>query len=96
MGWFLLFVALIAAGLGVLGAVLKLAAALVLAVVVFVTIVVVVGWFGFKQWVKDLERQARADGGANPRKRGGAYDVRGWVRRDSTALPTPEDDPDQE
>ena len=101
MGWFLLFLVLIAAALGVLGAVLKLAAALILAVVVFITILIAVGWFGFKQWVRDMERQAQAGPGSAapaPGRRGGAYDVRGWVRREGsgTALPAPEDDPDQE
>ncbi|MEX0990981.1 MAG: hypothetical protein WD004_01735 [Actinomycetota bacterium] len=89
MGWFLLVVVLLLAGLGVLGLVIKLTLVLVLAILLAIAIVAAIGWFSFKAWVRDAQRRAASGPGAETG--GPTYDVEGWVRRDPHELPPPDD-----
>ena len=104
MAWFLLIVVLIAAALGVLGAVLKLAATLILAIVVVITVCAIAGWFWFKHWMRGIQEQAdNSPGGtATGRRSGKSYDVQGWIHEETasqgppTALPPEHPDEDND
>jgi hypothetical protein len=56
MAWFLLIVVLIAAAFGVLGAVLKLTAILVLAILLTITLLGALAWWGFRSQLRRWER----------------------------------------
>ncbi len=94
MGWFLLIVVLVLAALGILGLVIKLTLALVISILLAIALAAVIGWFSFKAWARDAQRQAGPRTGSS--SGGATYDVQGWVRRDPHELPPPEDDPGQD
>jgi peptidoglycan/LPS O-acetylase OafA/YrhL len=56
MGWLILFLVLIAAAFGVLGAVIKTAAFLVLTILVTLVALAAIAWYGFKWQVRKWER----------------------------------------
>jgi hypothetical protein len=58
MGWLILILVLLAAAFGVLGAVIKTAAFLVLTILVTLTALVAIAWYGFKWQVRRWEREA--------------------------------------
>lgn len=75
MGWVLLIIVLVAAALGVLGAVLKIALSIILGFVLVVAILITVAWFGFKHWARDLQVRSQTARGTST----GTYEVRGWI-----------------
>jgi len=91
VGWFLLIVVLLLAGLGILGLVIKLTLVLVLAILLAIAVVVAIGWFSFKAWVREAQQQASSRPDVS--QAGPTYDVEGWVRRDPNELPPSNDDP---
>jgi len=56
MGWVILLLVLLAAAIGVLGAVVKVAAFLVLTILLTVTALVAVAWYSFKAQIRRWER----------------------------------------
>jgi hypothetical protein len=62
MAWLILILVLLAAAFGVLGAVIKAAAFLVLTVLLTVTALVAIAWYGFKRQVRRWEQEGIAGG----------------------------------
>jgi hypothetical protein len=88
VGWFLLFVVLALATIGILGAVIKLTLIIVLSLIFAVVILAAAGWLWFQRWIRASGRPQGPDSEAQ-----GIYDVRAWVRRDEPRLgdrPDPE------
>jgi hypothetical protein len=56
MGWVILFLVLLAAAFGVLGAVIKAAAILVLTILLAVAALVAIAWYSFKGQLRRWER----------------------------------------
>jgi hypothetical protein len=70
MGWVVLLLVLLAAAFGVLGAVVKVAAFLVLTILLTITALVAVAWYSFKGQLRRWERD----------RAGGRSQVRTWSR----------------
>ena len=68
MGWVILLLVLLAAAFGVLGAVVKVAAFLVLTILLTVTALAAVAWYSFKGQLRRWERDGV----------GGTSEVRTW------------------
>jgi hypothetical protein len=68
MGWVILLLVLLAAAFGVLGAVVKVAAFLVLTILLTITALAAVAWYSFKGQLRRWERDGV----------GGASEVRTW------------------
>ena len=68
MGWVILFLVLLAAAFGVLGAVIKVAAFLVLTILLVVAALAAIAWYSFKGQLRRWERDGR-------RRRGPGVDV---------------------
>ena len=66
MGWVILLLVLLAAAFGVLGAVVKVAAFLVLTILLTVTALVAVAWYSFKGQLRRWERNGVGGGLAGP------------------------------
>lgn len=62
MGWLILILVLLAAAFGVLGAVIKTAAFLVLTILVTVTALAAIAWYGFKRQLRRWEQEGVAGG----------------------------------
>jgi hypothetical protein len=60
MGWVILFLVLLAAAFGVLGAVIKAAAFIVLTILLAVAALVAIGWYSFKGQLRRWERDGFA------------------------------------
>jgi hypothetical protein len=63
MGWVILFLVLLAAAFGVLGAVVKAAAFLVLTILLTVAALVAIAWYAFKGQLRRWERDGIGGGG---------------------------------
>jgi hypothetical protein len=72
MAWLILLLVLLAAAFGVLGAVIKTAAFLVLTILVTLAALVAIAWYGFKWQVRRWERDGVGGGevrwGSRPRQ----------------------------
>ena len=62
MAWVILILVLLAAAFGVLGAVIKAAAFLVLTILLTVTAIAAIAWWGFKRQVRRWEQEGVAGG----------------------------------
>jgi alkylation response protein AidB-like acyl-CoA dehydrogenase len=62
MGWVILFLVLLAAAFGVLGAVIKVAAFLVLTILLVVAALAAIAWYSFKGQLRRWERDGAAGG----------------------------------
>jgi hypothetical protein len=56
MGWVILLLVLLAAAFGVLGAVVKVAAFLVLTILLTITALLAIGWYSFRAQLRRWER----------------------------------------
>lgn len=61
MAWFLLILVLVAAAFGVLGAVLKLTAILVLTILLTMVALAAIVWYGFRAQIRRWERDGGRD-----------------------------------
>jgi hypothetical protein len=64
MAWLLLLLVLLAAAFGVLGAVIKVTAFLVLTILLTVAILGAIAWYGVKAQVRRWQHEAAVDGGS--------------------------------
>jgi hypothetical protein len=62
MGWIILFLVLLAAAFGVLGAVIKVAAFLVLTILLVVAALAAIAWYSFKGQLRRWERDGAGGG----------------------------------
>ena len=62
MAWLILLLVLLAAAFGVLGAVIKTAAFLVLTILVTLAALAAIGWYGFKRQIRRWERDGVSRG----------------------------------
>jgi len=62
MGWVILFLVLLAAAFGVLGAVVKVAAFIVLTILLVVAALAAVAWYSFKGQMRRWERDGSGGG----------------------------------
>lgn len=66
MAWFILILVLLAAAFGVLGAVVKATAFLVLTILTTLAVLGLVAWYGIRSQLRRWEHESAAGGGSQP------------------------------